>query len=467
MKTMWREYKLCIVWLTLFLLGCNPATPTPDLVATRVAVEKAAAATLTAEAIPNQAATPTNTVLPVENGITPTSAPAETPISTNPTDTPLAAPSCTVVAQTLNIRSGPGVAYAPLAAVPQGTALTPIGYSAVGYPGGSWIQVTQPAGWVNADPQFVTCNINPASLPPAANIPPTPTATLTPTPVPDPPTPTPTPELAVFFEPPGGGNKNIDGYVVFPGYSAAQLKVNDLVFKDKLVFRVVAYDTGHSKKDGAGIESVTFTIFDADDNIVHERTERTPGYCVFGGGEPVCNVWIFAQHHYRWPEPYDNQPIANDDYNVKIQIKPQQGDTANWNFNFRIENVPQQGSNLSAQIVQIGPGNLADTVNEALVFQVKASANGGSDGVGIDRVNLRILKDGQELYQRTEQSPAYCAFGGGEPDCNIWVFAEHGHTWPSGQPIESGPHTLQAVVYAKNGQTTTVETTMQVELNEN
>jgi hypothetical protein len=212
---------------------------------------------------------------------------------------------------------------------------------------------------------------------------------------------------------------------------------------------------------------VTFTIFDADDNIVHERTERTPGYCVFGGGEPVCNVWIFAQHNYRWPEPYDDQPIANDDYNVKIQIKPQQGDTANWNFNFRIENVPQQGPNLSAQIVQIGPGNLADTVNETLVFQVKASANGGSDGAGIDRVNLRILKDGQELYQRTEQSPAYCAFGGGEPDCNIWVFAEHGHTWPNGQPIESGPHTLQAVVYAKNGQTTTVETTMQVELNGN
>lgn len=464
MKIMWSDCRLSIVWLTLILLGCNPAAPTPDLVATRVAVEKAAAATLTAEAVANQPAAPTNTSPPVENNITPTLA--------SPTDTPPPTPTCSVVPSTLNIRSGPGVDYVPpLAAVAQGTILRPIAYSAVGYPGGSWIQVEEPAGWVNADPQFVNCNINPASLPPAANIPPTPTATITPTPIPAPPTPTPTPELSVFFEPPGGGNKNIDGYVVFPGYGAGQLNVNDLVFKDKLVFRVVAYDTGHSKKDGAGIESVTFTILDSNDKIVHERTERTAGYCVFGGGEPACNVWVFGQHNYRWPEPYHNQPIVNGDYKVKIQIKPHQGDTANWSFNFRIENAPQQGQanlvNLSAQITQIGPGNLADTVKDALVFQVKASANSGNDGAGIDRVDLRIFKEGQEVYQRTERNAAYCAFGGGEPHCNIWVFAEHENSWPDGRPVESGPHLLQATVYAKNGQTTTVETIIQIESNGN
>lgn len=322
--------RLSLLGATCFLMGCNSIVSTPDLVATRVAVEKAAAATLTAEAQINQAATATSTSLPVENSVTPTS-----PASV---DTPTASPACTVVAQTLNIRSGPGVSYVPpLAAVPQGTSLRPIGYSAIGYPGGAWIQIEEPLGWINADPQFVKCNIDPASLPPAANIPPTPTATLTPTPVPDPPTPTPTPELAVFFEPPGGGNDDIGGYVVFPGYSEAQLDVSDLIFKDTLVFRVVAFDIDRGQKDGAGIDNVTFTIFDSDGNTVHERTERTPGYCVFGGGEPVCNIWDFDQRHYRWPEPYDNQLIVNGDYNVQIQINPKQGGSANWNFNFRIE----------------------------------------------------------------------------------------------------------------------------------
>lgn len=461
MSKRWGRGVANLIGLTLFLFACNLATPTPDLVATRVAVEKAAVATLTAEAAANQAPTATST-----NPAPPTAAPTG-PISTvTPTGAASpASPTCTVVAQTLNLYPGPGVAYQPpLSSLPQGTGLKPVGYSAVGYPGGAWIQVEQPAGWVNADPQFVNCTVDPASLPPAAAIPPTPTATITPTPVPNPPTPTPTPELAVFFEPPGGGNKKIKGYVVFPGYSQAQLDVGDLVFRDKLVFRVVAFDTDRGNHDGAGIESITFTILDADGNTVHERTERTPGYCVFGGGEPTCNVWVFAQHHYRWPEPYNDQPIANGDYNVQIQINPRQGDPANWEFNFRIEGAPGQPdssmSTLTAQIVQTGPGSQSDDVVEALVFQVRASAQGGDDGAGIDRVDLRILKDGQEVYQRTERNAAYCAFGGGEPDCNVWVFAQHGNTWPGGQPLESGSHLLQAIVYAKNGQTATVQQTV-------
>jgi hypothetical protein len=64
----------------------------------------------------------------------------------------------------------------------------------------------------------------------------------------------------VVFEPPGGGNDNIDGYAVFPGYNQGQLDFDDLVFRDKLVFGVVAFDKNVGQTDGAGIDNVSFRI---------------------------------------------------------------------------------------------------------------------------------------------------------------------------------------------------------------
>jgi hypothetical protein len=108
-------------------------------------------------------------------------------------------------------------------------------------------------------------------------------------------------------------------------------------------------------------------------------------------------------------------------------------------------------------------------ISEAIVFQVSAynDAVGNHDGAGIDRVDLRIIGPNGEVYQRTEQNAAYCAFGGGEPDCNVWVFADHGNTWPGGDPVEPGPHTLRATVYAENGQTVNLETTVEIQSSSN
>jgi hypothetical protein len=377
---------------------------------------------------------------------------------------------CTVVAASVILRSGPGVAYEPpIANLGQGATLTPVGFSAVGYPGGQWVQVQTPdnlTGWVSTDPQFVACNVNPATLPPVS-VPP-PTATPTPIPAQPTPTPSPTPEQFVIFEPPGGGNDNIDGYLVFPGYTQDQLNINDLVFRDKLVFQVVAFDKNWGQSDGAGIDNVRFKI-SGDQGTVHERTEENAAYCVFSGGEPLCNVWVFAQHNYRWPEPYQHQLITNGNYSVQITINPQDGDSANWNFDFRIEGAleqqpPDQPSTLTAYIVQTGPNSDADVVSDALIFQVFASTDGVNDGAGIDRVDMRIIGLNGEVYQRTEQNAAYCAFSGGEPNCNVWNFAENGYQWPNGDPIEFGDeYLLQAIVHAEDGSSTTVEMNIQIQ----
>lgn len=455
--------------LGLLAIACNPlAPPTPDLVATQVAVGKAAAATLTAEAVAAQPSPAATTTISGEASPTPVpQTTGDTVAQPTPTGTPVpTAPVCTVVAASLNVRSGPGVTYEPpLTKLTQGTTLSPIGFSATGYPGGQWVQVQTPdqqSGWVSADPQFINCNIDPTTLPPAA-APPTPTPTNTPTLIP---TPSPTPEQFVIFEPPGGGNDNIGGYVVFPGYTQGQLDFNNLVFHNKLVFQVVAFDKNKGHTDGAGIDSVQFEIL-GDPGTVHERTERTPGYCVFGGGEPTCNVWNFAEHNYRWPEPHQDQVITNGLYSAQITINPKNGDSANWNFDFRIEGALEQdqpqSSNLTAQIIQTGPGDTSEVVSGALVFQVFASTDGVNDGEGIDRVEMEIIGPNGQVHQRTERTPGYCAFGGGEPDCNVWNFAENGNQWPNGDPIESGEYLLRAVVYAKDGNSTTVDTSIQIQ----
>jgi hypothetical protein len=73
--------QICFLLVVLALAACgSPPTPTPDLVATQVAVEEAAQATLTAKA-PTATLEPTDTSTP-----TPTLTPTET---STPTTTPL------------------------------------------------------------------------------------------------------------------------------------------------------------------------------------------------------------------------------------------------------------------------------------------------------------------------------------------------------------------------------------------
>src|SRR5574341_2299866 len=86
-------------------------------------------------------------------------------------------PSCTVL-QDLNLRSGPGTAYnPPLTQLNAGTEFIPIGFNPQGVPGGPWVQAQvesiNQTGWVSAGSQFISCNLELATLP-SVQVPPPP-----------------------------------------------------------------------------------------------------------------------------------------------------------------------------------------------------------------------------------------------------------------------------------------------------
>jgi hypothetical protein len=345
------SFYLTLVGLLLLACGSTSAnTPTPDLVATQVAVEKAAAATLTAEAQESEEEVGPDEVPAME---TRTSTPSptvpaagDTLISAQPTEAPASSPLCTVVTNRLNLRSGPGTVYEPpLKSLTQGTLLKPL----TRISDNTWIEAqiqdTSEVGWVGADAQFISCNIDIAGLS-LGQIPPTPTPppTSTPTPTPIPPTPTPvpaipTPPLRVDV-PVDGGQSELKGQIVIPGFKPEELKgpeFDGVIFRDRLVFRVEVYNPSKGDKDSAGIEKVKITIERLEDNkIVHERTENNAGYCVFGGGEPDCNVLVFAQSNNRWPEK--GQPlIENGLHKAYFEITTKDNETEEWNWSFWIQ----------------------------------------------------------------------------------------------------------------------------------
>lgn len=307
--------------------------------------EAAVVETATLEAPPPAATTPVPADTPV---------PTALPTAARRTDTPApAAPACQVVAAALNLRRGPGAVFdPPLRTLARGAALTPLSFVSRGFPSGQWIEVQVaggPRGWVSAGAQFVSCNISLASLP-AGSAPPTPTArpaTATPTRVavtlpPPPATPTRVPSLAVL--PVDGGcsetpnirnNRNVKGgcNIVLPGFDPSETG-NPMVFRDRIVFQAEVFDTNVGWTDGAGIDSVKFKIFGPNSEDVHERTERTPGYCVFGGGEPDCTVWRFSEHNYQWP---GGAALQRGSHSVEITIRPKSGDAVTWFWSFEIE----------------------------------------------------------------------------------------------------------------------------------
>jgi hypothetical protein len=195
----------------------------------------------------------------------------------------------------------------------------------------------------------------PSATPPAPAATATPVPAATETPVPaatdtpllaatdTPAQPSPTPLLIAVLPVDGGGgdvlnirNDNpVKGgrNVTLPGFSPAQAS-QPMVFTDRLVFQVQVHDSSVGTADGAGIDHVRFTITDDRGQQVHYRQENTPGYCVFGGGEPDCTVLNFAEAGYKWP---DGGTIYPGSYSVAIDIQPHNGDTVTWEWSFDIQ----------------------------------------------------------------------------------------------------------------------------------
>ncbi len=89
--------------------------------------------------------------------------------------------------------------------------------------------------------------------------------------------------------------------------------------------------------------------------------------------------------------------------------------------------------------------NYKVTGTQKLWFRVYAHSPMDSkvDGHDIDNVEFTFQdSDGNTVYDRVEKTAGYCAFGGGEPDCTVWVPAEHNYAWPNGTTITSGTYTL-------------------------
>jgi len=147
-------------------------------------------ATSTATATSTETATPTATptasatsTASVTATPTATASPSAMPTTTaTATETPLPIALCTVVSDRLNLRPGPGTNFAPpIQGLTRGAELLPLARNS----DASWlyVQLRNPAveGWVSGGTQYVTCSINPRTLPERA-APPTVTPTVTPTP---------------------------------------------------------------------------------------------------------------------------------------------------------------------------------------------------------------------------------------------------------------------------------------------
>ena len=376
------------------------------------------------------------------------------------------APRCQVVTAGLRLRSGPAIVFdPPIAILTQGTALIPQNSS----PDGQWVFVqvsnSEQVGWVDVSPQFITCNLDVASLP-VGQVPPTPTPSSTPAPTTA--AATATPIALVVIPRIGGGSGDLDGDV-FTDPRIFRGSVNNPIFSDRMALQIQTWAKDGPQRDGAGIAYVDIAFIDDAGNgdAVYQKRENSPAYCSFGGDSP-CPV-LKLQPNGTWPDTHNQ--IYNGDYVAEFIVTPkdQNKDGGNWRVPFRIQ-IPGGRSgkpDVVAQIVQTGDGNANTRVSDALVFQVQAydPRVGNSDGDGIDYVELRIIRSNNVVYQSRENNAAYCAFGGGDPNCNVWNFAEHDYYWQpnSNRRIQNGAYRLQATVYAKDGRKITVEKAIQIQ----
>lgn len=153
----------------------------------------------------------------------------------------------------------------------------------------------------------------PTSPPPTQTIPPTATTF-----VPSPP--------SIDNDAPGGSFPQ-DGSVTF-----------NIIVDPTFLFRMDVRVLTVGDFEGAGIESVGFFI--SGNGVDYFREERNAGFCVFGGGEPVCNPW--PRNHegqYTWGE--GGPVVTSGDYFVNMAVAAEEPDEDlggfwNWNFDFRV-----------------------------------------------------------------------------------------------------------------------------------
>lgn len=415
--------------------------------------------------------------------------------------TPYTVP-CKVNTSALNVRPGPGAEYTPIiTTLARNTAVTARARNAAN----SFLRIDPPgkpqANWVSA--KFVTCTGDLTKLPvdgaQAPSNPPNSTAANTNAGAPAASSAPAKPSTTAVVEPDALYNPNYltqaaflnpspssdiaSGYtavVQIPGsYLVDQGNTPQPIFTNKMVIEVLA---GLVDQDN-GISKVQFKLIALKDDgsnkeEVYSQTEQNKPYCLFGdmqisNGQTKCKTF-FLDKSNGWPQ--SGKPLRDGLFRAEITVFAEDGSkVATWKFPFEIRrnsvsstdntNNPSSPAPLHVELAQIGPGDTAPTVSEALVFQVAAyDPNvGNSDGDGIKNVDLWIDgPDGNKVYHRTENNAHYCAFQGGEPDCNVFNLHDNDH-WPDGPEIQNGTYTLHWRVNAKDGRKP--EGSMQIEVN--
>jgi hypothetical protein len=371
--------------------------------------------TLTLALTARNALTPTATATPSATptagsgiAVPPTATPR--PPTATPTRTPQSSqPRCVVLVNSLNLRSGPGLAFdPPIGALARNTELVPLQRN----PTTSWIRVQVvgggPTGWVSAGGQYIACNINLFQLP-LGVIPPTYTPTATPN-VTATPTPTPT-------------------------------------------WTPDATPTPTWTPDGTGTPTPTPTPTWTPDGTGTPTPTPTPTWTPDGTGTPTPTptpTWTPTDTPTPTPTwmPTDTPtPTPTTDWTATPTPTPTATTMA-----------------LYGAIVETGANNNNDTIMGAISFRVAAyDPNAGTnDGDGIDWVRLQVRYNGNTVHERQENNAAYCAFAGGDPNCNIWYFHDNGNKWPGGDSLSAGQHLLRVRIRAESGQELDLERTITI-----
>ncbi|MBP6016353.1 MAG: hypothetical protein KA586_06500 [Candidatus Promineofilum sp.] len=299
-----------------------------------IAVAKTVAALTggTATAPADLPAVPTPVITPSDAPPATAAAPdADTPppATAPPAASATAAPSCTVVSG-VNLRGGPGTIYdPPVGFAAANTALRPLAYTPFGNPQGAWLLV-EVAGsgqqaWLSAGAQFVRCSVDPATLPPPANVPATPRPANTATPTA---TAQPVAALPPDLRNVSGGAGCLDDPDIQSNFQT------DSRFLLRIYAQLFSPPPDESG-DGAGIERVEFFVRESG----YSHTERTAGYCIFQGGEPTCRDWPRDQlGRLTWG---DGGPVVVDgNYNIDVNVFPKE-DTlisqCNWTISLTVD----------------------------------------------------------------------------------------------------------------------------------
>ena len=131
----------------------------------------------------------------------------------------------------------------------------------------------------------------------------------------------------------GSSPRNDGRVVLLPGMPPGTAS-KPVTFNGRMALRVEVFDTRSDQNDGDGIAHVTFSIFDNfSSDPVYSNQEETAPFCLFGGNDPLCTTWVFAQNGLRWPS---GEPIYNESYNALINIVPLNGEPTQWFWGFQI-----------------------------------------------------------------------------------------------------------------------------------